>query len=405
MNPNDERPDPSARDSESLLAIERLSARLAHDFNNVLQIIGGNLQLLKGAVNGNAAAERRLASATEGVARGTALTAALQTFAGRHDGAPERLVVARELARIEPELRTLVGDRITLAIEPGDESTAILADPQHLGNALRALVANACDAMPEGGALSIRAEALSGSRHVLLTVSDSGSGMTDEVRSRAREPFFSTKPRDQANGLGLSFVHGFARQRGGWIEIESGATRGATRGTTIRIVIPAADAEVDAVGPGAMVDAPRATAQQGGEPAPSSATSSLTILYVEDNTLLQRSTMEYFEDLGYRVVATTNAEDALANLAEREFDVLFTDISLPGMSGLDLARVAKPLRPAMRLVLASGYGRQFEVRQIREQLGPDIVFLPKPFDLAELDRVLRDIASTLETQRSALHTP
>ena len=400
MNQNDERPDTSVRDSDSLLALERLSARLAHDFNNVLQIIGGNLQLLKGAVAGNAAAERRLASATEGVARGTALTAALQTFAGRLGSAPERIAVARELARVEPELRAMLGDKIVLALEPGDETAAIRVDPQHLRNALHALVANAREAMPEGGALSIRVEALPDPKLVMLSVSDTGPGTTDEVRSRAREPFFSTKPKDQANGVGLSFVHGFARQSGGQVEIESGSG-----GTTIHIVIPAVDAEADAVNASTEVDATRAAAQEGGTPATPTATPSLTILYVEDNTLLLRSTMEFFEDLGHRVVATISAEDALAALAEREFDVLFTDISLPGMSGLDLARAATPIRPAMRLVLASGYGRQFEVRQIKEQLGPDVVFLPKPFDFAALDRVLRDIAATLETQRSAFPAP
>ena len=132
MNPSGERPDSSVQDSDSLLALERLAARLAHDFNNVLQIIGGNLQLLKSAVSGNAAAERRLASATEGGARGTALTAALQTFAGRLGSAPERVIVARELVRLEPELRALLGDKVALVVEPGDETAAISVDPQHL---------------------------------------------------------------------------------------------------------------------------------------------------------------------------------------------------------------------------------------------------------------------------------
>ena len=395
MNQNDERPEEPMRDSDSHLALERLSGRLAHDFNNVLQIIGGNLQLLKGAVAGNAAAERRLASATEGVARGTALTAALQAFSGHLGSTPEHIAVARELARMEPELRTLLGDRISLAIEPGDETATIRVDPQHLRNALHALVHNARDAMPEGGALSIRAEAALDSRFVMLSVSDTGTGMTDEALNRAREPFFSTKPKDQAKGLGLSFVHGFARQSGGRLEIESESS-----GSTIRIVFPVAAAEGDAI---TKLETPRVTANESAGQPTSLASSSLTILYVEDNTLLQRSTMEFFEDLGHRVVAMVSAEDALAALTEREFDVLFTDISLPGMSGLDLARAAIPLRPAMRLVLASGYGRQFEVRQLKEQLGPDVVFLPKPFDLAALDRLLRDIAAALEAQRSALY--
>ena len=397
MNQNDERREESAGASggDPLLALENLSARLAHDFNNVLQIIGGNLQLLKSVVAGNATAERRLASAAEGVARGSALTSALQTFNGNLGGAPERIVVALELTRIEPELQALLGYKIALTVEPGDETATVYVDPQHLRNALRALVANARDAMPEGGTLAIRAEALSDCGHLMLTVSDTGTGMTDEVRSRAREPFFSTRPKDQANGLGLSFVHGFARQSGGRLDIESGSG-----GTTIHVVIPLADAEADV----ARVKAPHMIAQESGaEALSSSETRSLTILYVEDNTLLQRSTMEFFEDLGHKVVATGDAEDALTTLAGSDFDVLFTDISLPGMSGLDLARAVAPQKPAMRLVLASGYGRQFEVCQIKEQLGPDVLFLPKPFDLAALDRVLRDIAAALDIQQSAFH--
>lgn len=327
-------------------AIGQLTGGVAHDFNNLLTVMSGSLQLLETEVASESGREL-LASALRTVGRGAELTAKLLAFARRQRLLPREVDVPALLHDVERVLRSTLGDAVQLRLEvqPGVSSAVI--DAGQLEAALLNLVLNARDALPQGGEIVLGAgedivararPGLPAGRYLRLSVRDTGRGMSADVLARAMEPFFTTKGRDRGSGLGLSMVHGFARQSGGDLEIDS--TPGV--GTEARLYLPLAGA-----GANGTLATPASTATSGrGE----------RVLVVEDDPAVRAITVAFLRTGGYAVEAVADAETALDRLREDDgFALLFTDVMLgPGMDGKRLAVAARGLRPGLPVLLTSG---------------------------------------------------
>jgi CheY-like chemotaxis protein len=278
---------------------------------------------------------------------------------------------------MENLLVSTVGPRIRIEFDLHPDLPAAIADANQLEMALLNLAVNSRDAMPDGGTLTVavgieklqsgHSATLPEGAYLRLCVHDTGVGMDEETRRQAAEPFFSTKGVGRGTGLGLSMVHGLAAQLRGALEIESEPGSG----TTIKIWLPIADQK--AAGPLPLTD-------------PVLGPGSGTVLLVDDEDLVRASTADMLTDLGYRVVEAQTALDALRKLDEElHVDILVTDHLMPGMTGVDLARVVAPRHPDLRVLLISGYAEA-------EGVGLEFTRLTKPFRQAELAKVLAELA-------------
>jgi signal transduction histidine kinase len=375
-----ERVEAQLRQSQKVEAIGQLTGGVAHDFNNLLMAVLGNLALLKKRLPENdPRIARLLEGAQQGAQRGAALTHRLLAFARRQDLRPEAVDLAALVEGMSELLRRSLGPLVELRIEAARGLPPALADSNQIELALLNLAVNARDAMPGGGQLSITldrapAEATGANhtgagRYLRLRVADTGAGMDEATLARAVEPFFSTKPVGQSTGLGLSMVHGVARQLGGDLRL----TSLPGTGTVAEILLPAAPRPR----PVPAGDAPRATAGPAG---PAGATPPSRILVVDDDALIARSTADMLEDLGHTVVEADSAALALAMLeSDPRVDVLITDFAMPGMTGLELALAARRLRPGLPVVLASGFA------DLPEGAVPaELPRLAKPYGQAQL---------------------
>ena len=340
------------RHSQKLEAVGQLSGGIAHDFNNLLTVIIGNLQMIEDDVAGNAAVSEPVEAALRAATNAADLTRKLLAFSRRQALRPRPVDVNELVGGMLEMIRRTLGERITILAHPDPNVPQILADPGQLETALLNLVVNARDAMPGGGRLTIETGArdldaeyaedagdLQAGRYVMIAVSDNGTGMSAEVLKRAFDPYFTTKARGKGSGLGLSMVHGFAKQSNGHVSIYS--ERG--HGTTVRVFLPVA-----APVPGAQPHTQeRAMPASGHE----------TILMVEDSEEVLRVGSRFLTDLGYRVHHATSADEALAILdTHPEIKLLFTDIVLPGRyGGKELAEEARRRRPELALLFTSGY--------------------------------------------------
>ncbi|ACJ00120.1 ATP-binding protein [Rhodospirillum centenum] len=332
--------------AQKLETVGQLTGGVAHDFNNLLTAIVNNLELAR---RDPAGAAERLEGALKAARAGTELVRRLLAFARMQPLEPQPTDPGRLLHDILPLLRRAVGERVEVSVTAGRRLPPVLVDPVQLENALLNLAVNARDAMPGGGRLEIRAGvelAEDGTPQVVLTVADTGTGMTPEVAQRMFEPFFTTKPPGKGTGLGLASLYGFVRQSGGQVRVETAPGRG----TVFHLSFPAR--------PGLSVPS------QPAEPSPPAMTGvqGARVLLVEDEALVRLSTVALLRDLGYRVEDCASAEAALERLAgspdgNGEFDLLLTDIGLPGMDGRTLASRAAELRPGMAVVLMTGYDR------------------------------------------------
>lgn len=328
-------------------AIGQLTGGVAHDFNNLLTVMSGSLQLLETEVHSDAGREL-LASALRSVGRGAELTAKLLAFARRQRLVPREVDVAALLHDIETVLRRTLGDAVRLRTTAAGGLARAYVDAGQLEAALLNLVLNARDALLHGGEIVVTADeetidpdrpGLPAGRYLRLSVRDTGRGMPPEVLARALEPFFTTKGRERGSGLGLSMVYGFARQSGGGLEIDS--TPGA--GTEVRLYLPVAQPDPAAAQPTAAATAPgRGQGQR--------------ILVVEDDDAVRAISLAFLRGGGYAVEAVADAEAALERLRDGEdIALLFTDVMLgPGMDGKTLARLAREMRPGLRVLLTSG---------------------------------------------------
>jgi PAS domain S-box-containing protein len=370
------------RQSQKLDAIGKLTGGVAHDFNNMLTVIGGTTETLVERLHDRPDLQSVAALISQAADRCTELIQHLLAFARKQPLQPRNVDVNATVADIGKLLRPTLGEQIEVESILKEGIASARVDPSQLANALINLAINARDAMPDGGKLVLETagavldEAYAQSHadvrpgaYVMLAVSDTGVGMSAELRDKVFEPFFTTKETGKGTGLGLSMVYGFAKQSGGHVQIYSEPAHG----TTIRLYLPVAMGEADA-------DVPVATPAQGaGE----------TILVVEDDTLVREFVIAQLRSLGYRTVAAANGRAALAHLESgRPFDLLFTDVVMPGgMTGRQLADEILKSRPATKVLYTSGYTENAMAHDGR--LDRDLMLLCKPYRKSALASMIR----------------
>ncbi len=392
--------------AQKLEAVGKLTGGIAHDFNNMLQIIGGNLQLLRRNLSGDETAQRRLESAVGGVEKGARLASQLLAFASRQPLQPQSIDLGELLEQMSELLNGALGRAVQVKVDIQSDLWSVFADVGNLQAAILNLAVNARDAMAGGGALSIQLRnrslgaaqladqpGVAAGAYVELSVIDEGEGMRPEVLARAFEPFFTTRQDANASGLGLSMVYGFVRQSGGFVVLEGEEGKG----TTVRVYLPRAAAEGIEEGEsgGDQVHSPASASSVGiAEPIPEQA-AGLNILFVEDDPTLRMLTGEVMEELGHQVSPCESAEAALEMLEQRRFDVLLTDVGLAGMSGIELVRQARSRDAALSVVIASGYAIN-----AREEGLDNLRTMLKPYDIHQVRTLLESIrAERISTAR------
>jgi two-component system cell cycle sensor histidine kinase/response regulator CckA len=371
------------RHAQKMEAIGRLAGGVAHDFNNLLSVIYGHSQLLAATSPSPERLRESLAEISRAAERGAALTQQLLAFGRRQVVEPKVLDLNAVVTEARNLLQRLTGEDVQLAITLAPRLSPVKADPSQIDQVLINLALNAREAMPRGGRLAIETgevdldaayaishpEARPG-RYVLLTLSDTGCGMTPALQARIFEPFFSTK--EDSTGLGLSVVDGIVKQSGGHLTLESRPGRG----TTFKIYFPATTEPVEA----ASQRPPAAPAQDGG-----------TVLLVEDEHPVRTVTAQLLEALGYRVLQAGSAEEALLLVqgSPERIDLLMTDVIMPGMSGRELAETLRMRDPSLKVLFQSGHTDDMIVRH--GILHAEVAFLKKPFTLDGLARKVREV--------------
>jgi PAS domain S-box-containing protein len=386
------------RQAQKMEAVGKLTGGVAHDFNNVLQVIGGNLQLLQKDVAGNLRAEQRLQTALAGIARGSRLASQLLAFGRRQPLAPKVINLGRLVRGTDDMLRRALGEGIEIETVISGGLWNTFVDAVQVENALLNLAINARDAMAGLGRLTIEAgnaaldddyaarhADVTPGQYVMLAVTDTGSGMPAEILEQVFEPFFTTKPEGQGTGLGLSMVYGFVKQSGGHIKIYSEVGHG----TTVRLYLPRARDEED-------IEVPQDTGPATG--------GTETVLVVEDDEDVRSTVVEMLSDLGYRVLKAKDAQSALAIVESGvPIDLLFTDVVMPGpLRSPELARKARERLPGITIVFTSGYTENAIVHGGRLDDGIDL--LSKPYTREALARKLRH-ALRNQQQRPAVRLP
>lgn len=365
--------------AQRMEAVGRLTGGVAHDFNNLLTVVIGALDMMLRAPE-DAARQKRLGEAALAAARrGERLTHQLLAFSRRQTLRPEPTDLNALILEGEPLLRRAVGEAVTLDLRLSDRPTWVDVDPAQFEAALLNLVVNARDAVSEGGRIVIETRArrlksgqvaeLDGGDHVCVAVVDDGEGIGADVLPRIFEPFFTTKSVGKGTGLGLSQVYGFSRQSGGGLEV----TSEPGEGTTIRMFLPALK----------RGRAPAAeTPPEPGRPA----RPGRRLLLVEDDAAVAAVAAEMVESLGFAVRTADQAAAALSLLETETFDVMLTDVVMPGgMSGVELAHAANRRHPNMAVVLASGYAGDEVDRKVADAPWP---FVRKPYSRETLAEVL-----------------
>ena len=365
--------------AQKLEAVGQMSGAIAHDFNNMLAVIIGSIDRLAATEELSAKGEQRLSLAMQAAQSCADLTKRLLGFARRHPLEPRELDLSAELDRLKGLFERVLGETVTAVIDCAEDTPPAYLDPSQFEAAIVNLVVNARDAMPEGGTLKVSTArvALSGDdaaaigvepgEFVRLSIADTGVGMDEATRARALEPFFTTKPSDRGTGLGLSTIHGFVRQSGGGLLIESAPGDG----TAVHIYVPPA----------------RPLAQQEGAATKDGAGRDLRgirVLLVEDNDEVREVAMSMLEALGCEVMAAANAGEALSLSETCKIDVLFTDCVVPGeIDGPGLAARMGEYRPSLAVLFTSGY------RGAADPLPTNGTgFLPKPYSEGQLAAAL-----------------
>jgi len=373
----------SFRQAQKMEAIGQLTAGLAHDFNNLLQVVSGNIDIVASQVEDDRH-RRLLNNAARAADRGSKLTRQLLAFARKTRLEPKTVDMNQLIHDFGDLLDNTVGAQIRLVTALERRLPAVQIDPTHLEMAILNVLLNARDAMPKGGTVTIatRLWKLNGDapmhqlpegEYVVLTVRDEGTGMPDNVRRRAIEPFFTTKGAERGTGLGLAMVHGFVQQSLGRLEIDS--TPG--EGTEIRMLFPVANAMT---GTAPAAPAPKQASGQG------ATGGSETILLVEDSDDVRALAQEQIAALGYRVVLAASGEEALERLKTETIDLLFTDIVMPGgMSGLELVEQFRKTHPETPVLMTTGYNEDLVADIPR---GSNLDVIGKPYRREQLaDRI------------------
>ncbi len=375
------------RQSQKMEAVGRLTGGVAHDFNNVLTIVLGSLDILRNRLkDAEPRIQRPIENAIAGATRAAALTDRLLAFSRQQPLSPRPVDVDALVGGVLKLIGRTLGEQWVVEVIPSTDPWGATADHNQLESALLNLAVNSRDAMPEGGTITIStANAivddglvpdLPGGEYVAIEVTDNGAGMDPGTLARAFDPFFTTKPIGKGTGLGLSQVYGFARQSGGAATIRS--TLG--RGTTVRILLPRSEPEV---GTG--------TADREAQAVMTVEPGTATILVVEDEPLVREMTANTLREAGFEVVEAADGTDALGQIERHpEVTLLFTDVILgPGMNGRELAERAVAMRPGLPVLYSTGYSRDALVHGGR--LDEDVDLVVKPFVPSTLARKVSDI--------------
>ena len=372
------------RQSQKMEAVGQLTGGVAHDFNNLLTIIIGNLGIAKRGVV-EARAERALNNALVGAERAAQLTQRLLAFSRRQPLNPRVLDVNKLIVSISDLLTRTLGENIELETIGGAGLWSVEVDSSELESTLLNLALNARDAMPEGGKLTIETsnaylddeycrqhDGVIPGQYVLIGVSDSGAGMSTETIDRAFEPFFTTKEAGKGTGLGLSQVYGFMKQSEGHVKIYSEPGEG----TTIKLYLPRRD------GDEAAISAENSEGSDHGR--------GETILVVEDDDGVRQYAAEILRDLNYQVIEAKDSATALRLLdADKKFDLLLTDVVLPGKNGRELANEVEKRRPEVKIIFMTGYSRNAIVHHGRLDAGTELI--PKPLIERVMARKIRQV--------------
>jgi PAS domain S-box-containing protein len=367
--------------SQKMEALGQLTGGIAHDFNNMLSVIIWNLDVVTKSLKGGGKLYDRAQMALTGALNCAEIVRQLLTFTRHQPHRAEAIDLLELVPRMAKMLGPIIGEQIGLQINLPEGLWPIFADAAQVKSALLNLALNSRDAMGVGGTLTIEAANLryDGAElepppgdYVVLAVKDTGVGMRAEVVDRAFEPFFTTKAQGEGSGLGLSMVYGCAKQSHGHVKIESEVGTG----TTVRLYLPRAEAS-PSMEDGALSERFATPAEAG-----------RSILVVEDNADVRGVTVARLEGFGHAVVTADSAAAALDILnGDTPIDLLFTDVVMPGgMNGIDLARRARELRPAIKVIFTSGYDSA-----LHPSGGVTGEFLQKPYRDADLDRALRQV--------------
>jgi signal transduction histidine kinase len=371
---------------QRLEAVGQLTGGVAHDFNNMLAIIIGNLDLAQRRLaQGNTDIVRHIDSAMDGARRSATLTQRLLDFARKQPLSPVVTDVNAMVSGMSELLRRTLGQQVEIECVLAGGLWRACVDPGQLEGAIVNLAVNARDAMPGGGKLTIETmnahlddnyalanpDAAPG-QYVSVAVTDTGSGMPADVAARAFEPFFTTKATGRGTGLGLSQIYGYLKQSGGHARIYSEPGHG----TTVKLYFPRHMGSPEEIAYGLTPPA---------EPATPQGRADQVILVVEDEAAVRSTSVQSLQALGYTVLEAADGGAALERLAERpDITLLFTDVVMPGMSGKELADHALARRPGLKLLFTTGYTRNSIVHGGR--LDPGVHLLTKPFTLNELAR-------------------
>ena len=371
------------RQSQKMEAVGQLAGGIAHDFNNLLTVIQGHTSLLRASMPDNDPLLEDVDLIRDAAERAAALTQRLMTFSRRAVVSPKVVEINVVVRESEQMLRRLIGEDLQLAVTLDPAAGRVKVDAAHMGQVIMNLALNARDATPSGGLLTLTtsdvviapeaaaAAARPAGRYARLRVSDTGTGMTPEVRAHIFEPFFTTKEVGKGTGLGLAVVHGIVKQCGGYIDVDSEVGRG----TAVTVDLPAVE------------DAPHAEPH----PAPVRASGSETILVVEDEDGVRSLMARTLREQGFDVLTASGGAEALeiAGGHERPPDLLVTDVVMPGMTGRELADTLRQQYPTLKVLFVSGYTDDAllkrGVMEAREAL------LAKPFLPRELGARVRQI--------------
>jgi len=373
------------RHAQKMEAIGQLTGGIAHDFNNLLTIVRSAVDLLKNPDLPPARQRRYVEAIDDAVERATKVTQQLLAFARRQRLEPEKLDVGERIAGVSELLRQVVGPRIQISTDAPVGACHVEVDLCQFETALMNLAINARDAMGGEGALSIecrlvheipamRSHAAAKGEYVAVTVRDTGVGIPTELAPRIFEPFYSTKETGKGTGLGLSQVYGFAKQSGGAVGVQSEPGAGAAFTIYLPQSRPAAAVAADPT--------PRAAVEVASTPG------ALHALVVEDNEDVGNFCVNLMRDLGYRPDWARNAREALDALAqdEADYDLVFSDVVMPGMSGVELAERIRQTHPDLPVLLTSGYSAV-----LAQEGSRGFPLLAKPYSARELERALAEV--------------
>jgi signal transduction histidine kinase/ActR/RegA family two-component response regulator len=387
------------RQSQKMEAVGRLAGGVAHDFNNLLTVIGGYCALLQRRVGENDPLQKIAAEIETASDRAAGLTRQLLAFSRKQVLQPRVLDLKEVVSGMAKMLQRLIGENIELRTVCDPSLGRIKADPGQIEQVILNMVVNARDAMPRGGKLTIsttnvtldekmdgRERGLEIGHYVMLAISDTGVGMTDEVKAHLFEPFFTTKGVDKGTGLGLATCYGIISQSGGDVRVYSEPNRG----TTFKVYLPRTDPSLAL--PVTAQDSK--TLPQGTE----------TILVVEDEAAVRRLASIVLSECGYKVQEAANASEALVLIEKNSpFDLVITDVIMPNMSGKELYELIKVRVPGTKVLFISGYTD--DALAHHGVLDADLLFLEKPFSPARLARKVRQVLDGVSAPKSRTGEP